>query len=77
MMKACHFFATLVLVVHVLQAQYTHHAEFTGSLSKYFSTPGLPSLLVTGDFTIEAWVKFDSLPTTPPQIVFKGAERLR
>ncbi len=40
-----------------LRAQNTHRATFQRSLSQYFFTPDSASLSITGDLTIEAWVK--------------------
>lgn len=42
----------------------THAATLVRSSNQYFSAPDSPSLSVTGDLTIEAWVKLASQPSS-------------
>jgi hypothetical protein len=41
----------------------TYSASFTRSSSMYMTASDSPSLSVTGDLTVEAWVKFTSIPS--------------
>ena len=58
-----------LIVLHALlcpsgaDAANTHAARLVRSSNQYFSAPDSPSVSVTGDLTIEAWVKLASQPS--------------
>src|SRR5712671_8150079 len=56
-------FCTFLCVNH-LEAANTYAATLVRSSSQYFSAADSPSLSITGDMTIEAWVKLASLPSS-------------
>ena len=62
MARALLFAVALLAMACPLHAQNTHRAALVRSSSQYFSAPDSPSLSITGDLTIEAWVKFVSIP---------------
>ena len=58
-----------VLTSPVLHAENTHRAQFIQAQKQYFSAPDSTSLSVTGDLTLEAWIKFSSLPGAQDQFI--------
>ena len=56
------FPVALLAAATPLFGQDTHRANFVRAQSQFLSAPDSASLSVTGDFTLEMWVKFSSLP---------------
>lgn len=48
----------------------TQSADLEAGSSQYFSRADTASLSLTGDFTLEGWVKFESLPGTDTKMQF-------
>ena len=69
------FIASLILILVLVPYgvfAFTQSADLESSSSQYATANDSASLDVTGDFTLETWVKFESIPSTASTFINKN-----